>query len=683
MSELLAFALTGLGAGALFACLAMGVVLNYRGCGAVNLSLGAVAMAGAFIFYELKRNAEWPVFPALVVTLVVCGGAGALFDWVAFRRLRDAPAISKLIVTLGLLLALQAAVVEIYGSTALAAPSILPHTPSDSVDVAGIPIPINRFILAAFTVVVAAALVTVYRWTRFGLATRAAAENERAAVLAGYSTNRLSLINTTGAFTLAGAIGVLVAPITQLDSSTLVLAIVPALAAALVAGFTSFGIAAAAGLAMGIIEAVILYLQTMDWFPTSNGAPVQGITDVFYLLVIVVMLIWRGAGLPERGALVAERMPRAPAPVRLARPAILLSLLVVLLLVVTSGGMRQAVITSLIAFVACLPFVVLVGYVGQLSLAQLAFAGIAGLVTSRMADEWGIGFPLGPLIAIAVATVFGTLLAIPALRVRGVHLAIVTIAAAVAIANFGFGNEAWGARLNGDPVDSPHVFGVDFGTSGRFWLADGSLPSPMFGFLCLAVALVLGLLVVNLRRGHLGRWMLAVRGNERAAAATGLSVRNVKLVAFAISAMLAGFAGVLYAYNFGAVSSARYELVGALSFLAFAYIAGIGSVGAAVVAGVMAVDGVVIHLTKDAIALSSQWWLILGGLMLIFIVTKHPDGIVNTPGAEPPPPFNYIDRGVRRLIRRVRATRSARQAPEVPAEPAVTVSKVSGGAAVR
>lgn len=657
MSDILAFSLTGLGAGALIAGLALGVVLNYRGCGAVNLGLGAVAMLAAFGFYELRVDARWPVAAALPAVLILSAGGGLLFDWLAYRHLRNAPPMSKLIATLGLLLSAQALISEFYGGTALAAPAVLPAEPSDSIRIAGIPVPTNRLMLAGIIAIVTGALIVVYRWTRFGLATRAAAENERAALLAGYSTNRLSLINTAAAFTLAGGLGILVAPITQLDSSTMSMAIVPALAAALIAGFSNFGVAAIAGLGIGMVEAVIIYLQTASWFPTSNGAPVQGIADVFYLVVIVVTLVWRGASLPQRGAVVAERLPRAPAPARVARPTLLLAVAAIVMLVLGSAGWRQAVIISLIAFVAILPFVVLVGYVGQLSVAQLAFAGVAGFVTSRMADQLGLGFPLGPLAGIAVATLLGTLLAIPGLRVRGVNLAIVTMAAAVAITSFGFGNEAWGARLNGDPVDSPRILGVNVGTDASFFAGDGALPSPVFGFFCLAIAVLLGLLTVNLRRGHLGRWMLAVRGNERAAAATGLSVRNIKLVAFAFSAMLAGFAGVLYAYNFNAVSTQRYELIGTLTFLAFAYIAGIGSVQAAVVAAVMAIDGVTIHLTKALIPLSSQWWLITSGIVLILVVSRNPDGLVNTPGSEPPPPFNWIGKGVRSLIRRARTGR--------------------------
>ena len=122
-------------------------------------------------------------------------------------------------------------------------------------------------------------------------------------------------------------------------------------------------------------------------------------------------------------------------------------------------------------------------------------------------------------------------------------LAVVTIAAAVAIFNFGFLNGTWGGGATGSPVPDPTLFGFNFGPRADFRGLDGDLPSPIFGWVVLAATVVLGLLVVSVRRGTLGRRMLAVRSNERAAAAAAIDVRNVKLVAFGISALIAGVAG--------------------------------------------------------------------------------------------------------------------------------------------
>ncbi|WP_169816202.1 ABC transporter permease [Nocardia miyunensis] len=683
MGELLAFAFNGSASGALIAGLALGVVLNYRGCGAINVGLGAVATLSAYFFYGLrgqgviflppiagfdhiKLGGPWGLVPALVVTLLFCAAIGALFDVIIFRPLRNAPAMSKLIATVGMMVAIQALVVLHFGSTAQLGTPVLPGI-DHSVTIGDTPVSINRFILLGIVAAVTVPLIVIYRRTRFGLATRAAAENEQSALLHGHSPNRLSLINTTLAFTLVGFLGIIVAPLIKLDSSTITLSIVPALAAALIAGFTSFGVAATAGVLIGMGESIITYLQTMTWFPTSHGVPIQGIADVLILLVIIVTLLTRGKSLPQRGALIAERLPRSPLPKNAGRTALIAAVAVVLLLTFVVGA-RQSLITSVIAFVTVLPFTILVGYVGQLSVAQLAFAGISGLITSRVCVEWGLGFPFGPIIAVIVATVVGTLLAVPALRVRGVNLAILTIAVAVAIGNFGFGNSAWGARPQGDPVEQPSLFGIHFGTNASFPIGDGKPPSPVFGFFCVVVALVVGLLVVNLRRSHLGKWMLAVRGNERAAASATLSVPAVKITAFALSAAVAGIAGVLYAYNFSSVSTERYELASGLSFLAFAYIAGVGSVGGALMAAVMAVSGIGFLVVNLVIPVSDTWQAAVGGLLLMLMVTKTPDGIVNAPGSKKiPPPFNWIFDGAVWAYHRWR--------PDRPAEPEAEPSK--------
>ena len=201
---------------------------------------------------------------------------------------------------------------------------------------------------------------------------------------------------------------------------------------------------------------------------------------------------------------------------------------------------RQALTNSMIGATLILSVIAITGFVGQISAVQLALSGVAGFAISRLSTEWGIEFPLAPLIAAAGVTLLGLLTAVSALRVRGVSLAVVTLAAAVAIEQFLFVNATWGGGSGGSPVPAPELFGIDLGPNAEFRGLDGKLPSPIFGFLVLAVALALFLLVAVLRRSRLGQRMLAVRSNERAAAAGGINVRNVKLATFAISSFIAG-----------------------------------------------------------------------------------------------------------------------------------------------
>jgi branched-chain amino acid transport system permease protein len=258
---------------------------------------------------------------------------------------------------------------------------------------------------------------------------------------------------------------------------------------------------------------------------------------------------------------------------------------------------------------------------------QLALAGVSGFTVSHMAVNAGIGFPLAPICGAAAAVLLGLLTAVSALRVRGVALAVVTLGATVAIVNFGFINSTWGGGDTGSPVPEPHLFGLDLGPRSAFRGLDGGLPSPVFGWVALAVTVLLCLLVAMIRRGNLGERMLAVRSNERAAAASAVDVRTVKLIAFGISAFIAGVAGALYAYNFGSVSADRFDVVTALALIAFAYAGGITLVSGAIFAGLISTEGLVPHALDKWLGINGNWFLLFGGVILLFTLIQHPEGV--------------------------------------------------------
>ena len=289
---------------------------------------------------------------------------------------------------------------------------------------------------------------------------------------------------------------------------------------------------------------------------------------------------------------------------------------------------RQALTNSLIGIVMALSLVVITGFVGQISVVQLALAGVAGFTVSHLAVDAGIGFPLAPLAGIAAAVALGLVTAVSALRVRGVALAVVTIAAAVAVFNFGFQNRTWGGGATGSPVPDPHLFGINLGPTASFRGLDGNLPSPVFGWVALAADRAFSACSSSrCAAATLGRRMLAVRSNERAAAGAAIDVRNVKLAAFGISALIAGVAGTLYAYNFGSVSADRFSVPLALSLIAFAYAGGITLVSGAVFAGLIAAQGIFPYALDKWFGLSGNWFLLFGGVVLIFTLIQNPEGV--------------------------------------------------------
>ena len=582
MQQVLLFSLIGLGAGSVYALLALGLAVEQQGSGVVNFAHGAVAMYCAYCYSELRSNGhlvlpvvglphEIPIstsplgtWPALVLTVAYGAGLGALLQWLIFSRLRTAPTLAKVVASIGLMLTLQAIAVLNFGTATRTTPDILPAGP---VTIFGATIGQDRLWLAAITVAIAVAIAAVYRFTRFGVVTRAAAQNRRAATLLGWHPARFEVAAWAIASAIAALVGVLAAPLTTLTPSTLTLAVVPALAAALMARFTSAPVAVATGLLIGIGQSLCVWAAaTWTWFPQ------QGMSDALPFVVITAAMLLRGKGVVTRGELRDARLPRATQPRRPLLSVVLLVPVFAALLLLTHAGWRDAVIESLVTAALCLSLTLLTGFVGQVSLVQAAFAGVGGFVLAKTLAHHGLPFPVALLVAGLAAVPLGLVIGIPALRIRGINLAIITLGAAVALDSLLFNNVSVSGGLSGTSVPPPHLFGLNLGIRGTH---QGDFPTVAFGLLALGVFVLLAILITNLRRSPTGYQLLAVRGNEPAAAALGINVAGTKLLAFALSAFVAGVAGGLMGYQQGQLSPASFTVFVSITLLAIAYIGGI------------------------------------------------------------------------------------------------------------
>ena len=235
MNDLMLFVLLGLGTGALTALLALGVVGEYKASGVVNFAHGAIAMFCAYCYTSLRTSGELvlPVVvlphrvplagaglqaaPAMVITLVYSACLGAGLYLAIFRWLRHAPALAKVVASIGLMLSLQALALIHFGSQAQPTPAVLPNEP---ITVLGASVGRDRLYLAGIAIAAAVVLAAVYRFTKFGVVTRAVAQNERAASLLGWWPVRTEVGNWAIASFLAGLAGVLAAPIVSLESGT-------------------------------------------------------------------------------------------------------------------------------------------------------------------------------------------------------------------------------------------------------------------------------------------------------------------------------------------------------------------------------------------------------------------------------------------------------------------------------
>lgn len=614
-------------------------MLTWRTSRVVNFAHAAMGTYVAYATFEFRDSGDLvlPVLglPArvhllptptlaasLVFALLLSSALGLAVYWLVFRPLRGANALVRVVASLGLYLYLQEITRLRFPTAGSTAVTRYPVLPESTVRVFGTGVSANRLILAGLVVVTTVALTVVFHRTRFGLATRAAADNEKGAVLLGISPDRVGALNWVIASVLAGFAVILIEPIAGLDPAATSLLVVPALAAALLGGLSSFALTAAAGLAIGMVQSLILGYAVRPettWIP--EWVPVTGLQQAVPVVAVLAVLAWRGDPLPTRATLVEQPLPYSPEPRRVGLWITVLAGAAVAGLYGLEAQHRQALIVSLTASLLALSIVVITGYVGQISLAQMAFAGVAGFTAIEVADN-GVPFPLAVAIAVAVATAVGVAVGIPALRVRGMSLAVATMATAVAIEQLVLGSSALSGGVGGRSAPRPYLFGLDVGLTAPG--ADNFRPA--YGLVVLAGLTASCWIVANLRRNRTGLRWLAVRANERAAAAAGIDVARTKLGAFALSSALAGLAGCFMAFGTTTLSTTSFLVIGAVVALAMTYLAGISGITGAVLAGLLAQAGIVTSLASGG-GESPDSIYATSGLLLVVMALVAPDGL--------------------------------------------------------
>jgi branched-chain amino acid transport system permease protein len=623
------FIVLGFVAGSAYAVLGSSLVSVYTSTGILNFAQGAMAMWPAYVYAFLRSNgtlvlpigdihlaSQVPVVPALIIA-VVCDLAIALIvHYLVFRPLRDAPVLAQVAASVGVLVTLQALVVLRFGSNTV---QMQPILPSGSITVGGASLNDAALILACLAIVISTGLWAYFRFTTSGIATRAASQDEKATRLLGYSPNRLSMLMWTITSISCGVMVTFAAPPLGLNPTTFSYFVVPALAVALVGRLSSVGVTCAAGLILGSFQALITYLSSNPWWPQWAQVGLQ--QAVPFLIVIITMYVL-GGRIPARGSQGESKLPRVTIPrIRLTSYGAT-ALLAVVLLLVTSGNWRLGIITSMILLLLSLSVVVLTGYLGQISLAQMAFAGSAGFALSKFTyqDSWHIPFPLSIFASAIIATILGLILGLPALRIRGAQLAVITLAAAVAIENFVFNNPSL-TPMEGNLIAQPELFGLNLS------IRNSTTPvTVIFGIMVLIIVLIVVFFIARILRGDTGRAFLAVRSNERAAASVGINVAAAKLLGFAISAFLAGVGGALMGYSTGQLSDASFTVFTGLSLLAVSYLGGITSISGAVLAGTLGPLGVGYVFLNQTIN-SGNYYLLISGLALIITAILNPVGI--------------------------------------------------------
>lgn len=677
--------LQGLPPGAVYGLIALGFVLAYKTSGVFNLAFGAQAYVSAALYFQARNTWGWSSLPAFVLSvLVVAPTLGLVLERVIFRRLPPGSTLAKLVIAIGLSVAIPNLFEIVVGFEPVAGATpqgLLPDGDTVFYDPTGLyPFSRNELTAAFAALVSTIGLAALFRFTNLGLQMRAVVESPRMTELNGIRAERVSAFSWALSSTFAGLAGVLIAPrFNTLAAPDFFNLVVVAVAAAAVGRLVSLPGALAGGIGLGVtISVVNTFLPDLAKTYSWLGPIQENITPAMPFLVLFgLVTLWPALRAtsdhldPLRGV-----DPPPDAPAAITRSALMTRITVVFgicFFVVTGFAVftkadaswlflvTQAVIMSIIF----LSVTVLTGFGGLISLCQGAFAAIGGFTVFQLTDRFSVPVLVGALIGAAIAALVSGLLALPLIRLGTVWVAIATL--------------AFAAFFDAVLVRTPLL-----GGGGTSLLQGTRLPRPILGpwdltddrqFLILAlIAFALAATAVkNLRDGTVGRTLQALRGSEVAARSIGISPTRARVTAFAVSGFLAGFGGALLSIHQKNVNYAsNFSPFAALFWMVVVVSLGARTVEGAAYsgAGFALMDRIVFHgallawilrseeLVPGFFPISPKWRFVLFGLMTISFA-RHPEGVVESGKRR-------AHKRVERLLERFGSSPDPTRSPDTP-----------------
>ena len=547
MRELLPFLVAGLVTGSLYGLAGLGLVLTFRTSGVLNLAHGSIAAAAAFLFYTLhtEHGLAWPL--AAVIVLAAFGLIGGLFLERVTRSLGDVPVAIVIVATVGLLLGLIGLLSLIYGHASRAFPDFLPTSGFRVADVNVSWAQVISFLIASGS---ALGLYLFLQRSRLGVAMRAVVDDRTLVALTGQRPARVRALAWIIGNSFAALSGILLAPGLGLDSVLLTLLIVQAFGACAIGRFTSLPLTFGGGLFVGVAASLATRYLTR---PPLNGLP----STVPYLVVIVVLLAAKPSRLPQAAAGIRS-LAAGPSGIdrRLAAVAALAGLIGLLAVPAVVGSKLPVWINALIYVVIFGSLALLVWLSGQISLCHMAFAAFGATTFAHLTTDWHVPWGVALVLAGLCTAPTGALVAIPAIRLSGIYLALLTLGFGIFLQNV--------------------VYPTSFMFGGTIFV---KAPRPVLGafdgrhdkhlyFLVLAVAVLTCLLLVGIARSQLGRFLRAMSETPTLLSTGGLAVNVTRMLVFCLSAFLAGIGGALLVTQAGSVSGVGFGPIQSLGLLA-------------------------------------------------------------------------------------------------------------------
>lgn len=542
----------GLAAGSLYAISASGLVVVYTTTGIFNFSHGAIGVVGAFIYWQLHQNADGPQLHSLlalaIVVLVVAPVIGILLDVVLMRRLRTAPLVVQLMVTVGLMVFFLVLVGYFFDASKVRSVDHFFGTEGFSIGPAKILW--HRFIVIVTAIAIAIALRLLMFRTRLGIAMRAVVDNRDLTALTGARANQVSLFAWVLGSSLAALAGILIAPEVSFTPENLNFIIIIALAAAAFGQLKNLPLTVLGALIIGLLES---YSRLWLTFGEDFRFASRGIAPLVLFAVVLALPQSR----LEIGRVAHNLKPRERTT-NWWEGLLGAFAIIVLVIVLSRGWLNFGVwdpgkwdsvglnngIAALVLALIALSLVPLTGWAGQVNFAPLAFAGFGAFIYLKLSGGSGDAYWI-PLVGLLCAPL-GALVALPAARLRGLYLALMSMAFAQLMAVLFFPHPRVFPLAEGGVQFKPLImFGKTFDRREDYIILLGVV----FGFTMFCLIL--------LRRSRFGRRWMALNDSPAAAATVGINVVWTKVIVYALSAAMAGMAGVFWATSKGAIDGVR------------------------------------------------------------------------------------------------------------------------------
>jgi branched-chain amino acid transport system permease protein len=563
VTEFLAFTVSGIVTGAIYAVAASGLVVTYTASGIFNFAHGAIGMLMAFTYWELRVQRGWPAPAALFfVILVLAPLLGAVVERTLMRNLQGASTTTSLVVTIGLMVGLIGLAQSIWPAEAREMPAFFGFA---GFEVGQLFVTWHEAITIAVAIGVALTLRVLLFSTRLGTSMRAVVDDRNLAALNGARPARISMFSWSLGASLSALSGILLAPVLQLDVLVLTLLVINAYVAAMVGRLKSLPLTFVGALILGLAQSYAVGYVRLE------GVLGDLRPSLPTLLLFAVLLLMPEARL-RAARLSAVKIPGVPTLRASATGAIaFLGGAWILSGVLTNADLVR-VGRGLALGLVMLSLVPLTGYGGQVSLCQMTFAGLGAFA---MATLGGGGSPIGLIAAVVLAALVGAVVALPALRLQGLYLGLATMAFAVMMDNMFFANPNVFGTFGSKPVDRLSLFGLSL---------DGE--RPYFMLLALSFA-ALAVFVLWIRRGVFGRRIAAMRDSPAACTTLGLSLTKTKLAIFTLSAGMAGAGGALFGGLQGTAGPTDFVMFQSLPVLLMAVLGGITTVSGALIGGML------------------------------------------------------------------------------------------------